>query len=130
MLAAGRSSVPRSSSGPSDVLVCFSHLRWNFVFQRPQHLLIRAANDYRVFFFEEPRYAGDGTIRLERTATPEGVTVVTPVLPERMRPTDVTRAQRRLLVQLLAELEPERLILWYYTPMALAFSRHLVGDAC
>jgi hypothetical protein len=46
--------VPGSAS--SDVLLCFSHLRWNFVLQRPQHLLTRAAKDYRVFFFEEPRY--------------------------------------------------------------------------
>ena len=29
-------------------LVCFSHLRWNFVRQRPQHLLSRAARDYDV----------------------------------------------------------------------------------
>jgi len=113
----------------SDVLLCFSHLRWNFVLQRPQHLLTRAAKDYRVFFFEEPRYGGR-VIRLVRTKTPQGVTVLTPELPEGMRPTDVTRAQRRLVVQLLAELQPQRLVLWYYTPMALTFSRHLVGDAC
>jgi glycosyltransferase involved in cell wall biosynthesis len=35
-----------------------------------------------------------------------------------------------MVAALLAELEPERLILWYYTPMALSFSRHLAGDAC
>ena len=28
-------------------LVCFSHLRWNFVFQRPQHLMSRFAEDRR-----------------------------------------------------------------------------------
>src|SRR6185295_15037162 len=106
------------------------HLRWNFVLQRPQHLLTRAVKNYRVFFFEEPRFAGDRTIRLERTLTADGVIVVTPLLPEGMRPTEITRAQRRLVVQLLAELQPERLILWYYTPMALTFTRHLVGDAC
>src|SRR5438552_591212 len=130
MLPSGRSSVSPSSPRASDVLLCFSHLRWDFVFQRPQQLLTRAAKQYRVFFFEEPRYVGDGAIHLERTQTPDGVMVVTPVLPEGMRPTEVTRAQRRLMVQLLAELEPERLVLWYYTPMALTFSRHLVGDAC
>lgn len=36
-------------------LLCFSHLSWNFVYQRPQHLLSRFANTYRVFYFEEPR---------------------------------------------------------------------------
>src|SRR5688572_9091379 len=35
-------------------LVCFSHLRWNFVYQRPQHLMSRFVRDYRVFFVEEP----------------------------------------------------------------------------
>jgi hypothetical protein len=35
-------------------LVCLSHLRWDFVFQRPQHLLTRCAGQRRVFFFEEP----------------------------------------------------------------------------
>jgi hypothetical protein len=39
---------------PPRMLVCFSHLRWDFVYQRPQHLLSRAARTYRVVYFEEP----------------------------------------------------------------------------
>src|SRR5207253_5282368 len=35
-------------------LICFSHLRWNFVFQRPQHLMCRFARDMRVTYWEEP----------------------------------------------------------------------------
>src|SRR5678815_135389 len=35
-------------------LVCFSHLRWNFVFQRPQHLMSRFARDMAVIYWEEP----------------------------------------------------------------------------
>ena len=35
-------------------LVVFSHLRWNFVYQRPQHLLSRLARRWRVVFVEEP----------------------------------------------------------------------------
>ena len=38
---------------PED-LVCLSHLRWGFVYQRPQHLLSRFAKQQRVFFIEEP----------------------------------------------------------------------------
>ncbi len=117
------------TSGPS-VLLCFSHLRWNFVYQRPQHLLGRAGKSYRTFFFEEPVFETGVTARLDRRVSAEGVTVCVPVLPHGMRPTDVTRAQRRMVVSLLAELQPHRLVLWYYTPMALTFSRHLVGDAC
>src|ERR1041385_21634 len=40
-------------SAPPD-LICFSHLRWDFVYQRPQHLLSRFATDRRVFYVEEP----------------------------------------------------------------------------
>src|SRR3569832_1944425 len=35
-------------------LLCFSHLRWNFVFQRPQHLISRFAREMNVIFWEEP----------------------------------------------------------------------------
>ena len=35
-------------------LICFSHLRWNFVFQRPQHLMSRFAREMDVIFWEEP----------------------------------------------------------------------------
>src|SRR5687767_14068664 len=35
-------------------LIVFSHLRWNFVWQRPQHLLTRMADSRRVCFIEEP----------------------------------------------------------------------------
>ncbi|MDP9094980.1 MAG: glycosyltransferase family 1 protein, partial [Pseudomonadota bacterium] len=35
-------------------LVCFSHLRWDFVYQRPQHLMTRLSRLWRVLFWEEP----------------------------------------------------------------------------
>ena len=47
----GRLSSTRSTRPD---LVCFSHLRWNFVFQRPQHLMVRFARNRRVYFVEEP----------------------------------------------------------------------------
>lgn len=62
-------------------LLCLSHLRWNFVFQRPQHLLSRFARERRVFFYEEPLY-GPGLPRLEVTQSPEGAWVAVPHLPE------------------------------------------------
>lgn len=31
-----------------DTLIVFSHLRWHFVYQRPQHLLTRLARTRRV----------------------------------------------------------------------------------
>jgi UDP-galactopyranose mutase len=38
-------------------VVMFSHLRWWFVWQRPQQIATRFARDSRVFFVEEPRVA-------------------------------------------------------------------------
>lgn len=106
-------------------LVCFSHLRWNFVFQRPQHLLSRFAADRRVFFVEEPVFGNDVTVRLEVTNPQEGVHVVVPHLPSGMLADEVTLAQRALLDDLFSEFGISDYVLWYYTPLALEFSRHL-----
>src|SRR5215203_4978064 len=65
-------------------LVCFSHLRWDFVFQRPQHLLTRCAKNRRVFFVEEPIF-GNGSMRLEMREADGGVHVVVPHLPDGLR---------------------------------------------
>ncbi len=40
-----------------DTLFVFSHLRWDFVYQRPQQLMSRLAQHYRIFFIEEPLFA-------------------------------------------------------------------------
>src|SRR5688572_23969512 len=51
-------------------IVVFSHLRWDFVFQRPQHLLSRLARKRRVIFIEEPQRV-DSTEAHWRRSTPE-----------------------------------------------------------
>ena len=43
-----------------DTLICFSHLRWKFVFQRPQHLMTRFAASKQVIVWEEPTAAETG----------------------------------------------------------------------
>jgi glycosyltransferase involved in cell wall biosynthesis len=105
-------------------LLCLSHLRWNFVFQRPQHLMTRFARGRRVFFVEEP-VAADGPEHLVVTRSPEGVLVATPHLPAGQTAAEAIAAQRALLDAMLAEHGIRRYALWYYTPMALAFTRHL-----
>src|ERR687884_1594671 len=67
-----------SSDAPD--LVCLSHLRWDFVYQRPQHLLSRFARSRRVFFVEEPIF-DNGPMRLDVTERRCGVRVVVPHLP-------------------------------------------------
>ena len=106
-----------------------SHLRWDFVFQRPQHLLLRAARTHRVLFFEEPVFSSsdEGTPRLDLRPTPHGVTVATPVLPHGMDEVAVDAAQRALLDDLLRSPDGADgvAVAWYYTPMALGFSGHI-----
>ncbi|HEX8474727.1 MAG TPA: glycosyltransferase family 1 protein [Pyrinomonadaceae bacterium] len=106
-------------------LVCLSHLRWNFVYQRPQHLLGRCAKERRVFFVEEP-ILGEGPLRLDVTQSEEGVYVVVPHLPEGLlSDVAVEAVQQALIDRLFAEHNIREHILWYYTPMALGFTRHL-----
>src|SRR5690606_21016209 len=126
----GRSVAPvppaRVRGRATRTLLCFSHLRWNFVFQRPQHLMTRFARDYRVIFWEEPISAplAQGA-SLERKVDEEsGVTVVTPLIPDEIQGQAREEALRALLDACLAR-EKGELVRWYYTPMMLNFSRHL-----
>jgi UDP-galactopyranose mutase len=113
------------------VLVCLAHLRWNFVYQRPQHLMSRAALGQSVLFFEEPLYCdGDAPARLEVTRQPCGVIVAVPILQRGLSPEAQSTAQRQLLDELLGEYPSGNLTLWYYTPMALRFSDHLRASLC
>jgi len=114
----------------SPTLICFSHLRWNFVFQRPQHLMSRFARTRRVVYWEEPELAsGEYEPSLGvRTCAETGVIVVTPSLPESLAPADRNGVLRCLLDGFLAG-ERGPFIRWYYTPMMLPISRQ-VEAAC
>jgi UDP-galactopyranose mutase len=111
-------------------LICFSHLRWNFVFQRPQHLMSRFAEARRVIFWEEPEAA---LPEMEpalgvRTCAETGVIVVTPSLPETLSESEREQTLKSLLDTYLAG-QKGPFIRWYYTPMMLPFSRG-VEAAC
>jgi glycosyltransferase involved in cell wall biosynthesis len=109
--------------------VCFSHLRWDFVYQRPQHLLSRASRFYRVLFIEEPIFETDGEPHLSVSDTPQGVIVVVPVLPHGLDEDETAEHVRHLISAFLQNTSPDQRVLWYYTPMAVAFSRELGADA-
>ena len=117
--------VPGESVQPD--LLCFSHLRWHFVTQRPQHLLSRAARDRRVFFWEEPVIDdASAAAWLEIVDVTENLQV----LRVHLRPTDNASAtQRNLLDSFLKQRGVTNFVRWYYTPMALAFSAHLDAQA-
>jgi UDP-galactopyranose mutase len=111
-------------------LICFSHLRWNFVFQRPQHLMSRFAQERRVIVWEEPEaaLAGCEPALGVRTCAETGVVVVTPSLPEGMAEAEQEAVLKSLLDGFLAG-EKAPFVRWYYTPMMLPFSRHIDAAA-
>ncbi|HZT95861.1 MAG TPA: glycosyltransferase [Chloroflexota bacterium] len=104
-------------------IVCFSHLRWDFVYQRPQHLLSRFSRHHRVYFVEEAEYS-DGTPRLDVRKRGK-VNVLVPVLPQSMRGTQQPAIVSWLLQEHLLAESVSTYILWFYTPMALPFARTL-----
>jgi UDP-galactopyranose mutase len=113
-------------SGPAN-LVCFSHLRWNFVFQRPQHLMSRFAREMNVIYWEEPIEVGPNEtayLQVREAEDAANVRIVVPHLPQGMPDDAREAALKRLLDAHLASLHGP-LIAWYYTPMMLPFSRHL-----
>ena len=107
-----------------DVL-CLSHLRWGFVYQRPNHLMTRCARDHRVFFVEEPIHQKTATPHLTFEEVAPNLEVVVPRLPHGLSPHESERLQRELLDRLVRDAEVRNPLLWLYTPMALGFARHL-----
>jgi glycosyltransferase involved in cell wall biosynthesis len=109
-------------------LFCFSHLRWSFVWQRPQHLLSRAAQVYDVFFFEEPLLKPCASPHLEISVVAPHLTVLVPVLPDAARGVEALALQKRLVEDCVTTLWAQKRVFWYYTPMALAFTQELSRD--
>jgi len=114
-----------SQSPALPILLCFCHLRWNFVYQRPQHLMSQWGAASAVHLFEEPLFADTDEATLSVSEGSTGVQVLTPILPHGLDDQQVVDAQRRLLDGYLSRLNAHKYICWYYTPMALRFSSHL-----
>ena len=106
-------------------LICFSHLRWNFVYQRPQHLLARFAKHQRVFFIEEPIFDAESDFYSINKSGENTLWVITPHIQKDLSPEQVAQRQKVLLSFLLDDMQIREYICWYYTPMALSFSDHL-----
>jgi UDP-galactopyranose mutase len=107
-------------------LVCFSHLRWDYVFQRPQHLMGRFARYRRVFFWEEPVFETIDTPNLEVSHRPGNVTVAVPHLPWGTSPEEAAPMQRRMLGRLFRNFSIASPTFWYYSPMAIPITRDLL----
>src|SRR5215472_9355783 len=102
-------------------LITFSHLRWNFVYQRPQHLLSRIARTRHVWFIEEPVFDGDSPPHWEQVNAGSNVTVLRPHTPAKT--TGFSKEQipylRVLMGEFLLEKRIQRYDVWFYTPLAV-----------
>jgi glycosyltransferase involved in cell wall biosynthesis len=107
-------------------LVVFSHLRWNFVYQRPQHLLSRLAQRWRVIFVEEPMLKA-GQNELERFEPARNVQVWRPHVTGDAPGfhDDHLPALQRMLADAMAEERVTDYWVWFYTPMALPLATDL-----
>lgn len=108
---------------PENLLV-FSHLRWDFVFQRPQHLLTRFSIEFNVYFLEEPIYdikeSDDSYLSISKRS--DKLWVLVPHLPQGVDKKQSLKLQKDILKTFLTNKSLSDFIFWYYTPMALEFS--------
>ncbi|OWP64806.1 glycosyl transferase [Hymenobacter amundsenii] len=127
-----RTAHAANSSNPSaayqlPAVVCFAHLHWDFVWQRPQHLMSRFAQQGPVFYVEDAFYHDNDQVapHLEIKERPHGLKVVVAHLPENLRhdAPAADEAQQQLLQQLFQDQDIIKYLFWYYTPMALGKSR-------
>ncbi|MGO4707022.1 glycosyltransferase [Microvirga sp. 2MCAF38] len=118
------------ASSQKPLLVCYSHLRWDFVWQRPQHLMTRAAKNYDVLVIEEPILEVGATPHMRVSQRGHNLAVAVPILPEGLSPTDVLLHQHNLVEDLIDNEDDRARVFWYYTPMAIAFTRGLECDLC
>lgn len=99
-------------------IVCFCHLRWNFVYQRPQHLLSRFAKQSRVFIIEEPVFT-DSDAYLQVSNNEENLWILVPHLKHGTGAADSLRLQQDFIGNFLKNFSVNKYIAWFYTPMML-----------
>jgi UDP-galactopyranose mutase len=111
-------------------LICFSHLRWDFVFQRPQHLLTRFSKEFNVYFFEEPIADVSPTEQsyLAISKRDDKFSVLVPHVHANLSKKEVVQLQKEMLGMFLKDKKLSDFIFWYYTPMALEFSSAYYPD--
>ena len=107
-------------------LICFSHIRWNFVYQRPQHLLNRYALNNRVFIVEEPVFESDSDFfEINKSNETANLWIVVLHVSKNTLPEKINHTLKALLDSCMYSNNIQKYILWYYSPMALPYSDHL-----
>ncbi len=106
------------------VILVFSHLRWGFVCQRPQHLLSRLAAQWKIFYVEEPVQC-EGPAWLEERPGCPGLTLLVPHIPSTTCgfADEQLAGIQRLLDTWLRDEAVTVDVTWLYTPMALPLAQ-------
>jgi UDP-galactopyranose mutase len=115
---------PHATVPEAATLLCFSHLRWDFVYQRPQHLMTRFASRSRVYYIEEPIFGAESP-RLDLSRREGSLTVVVPRLPHDLPEPARNAALERLIDDMIARESIASFVAWYCTPMAVRWTRQL-----
>lgn len=109
-------------------LLCLSHLRWNFVYQRPQHLMTRFAAKYNVLYIEESIYTDEVRSYLSIHKTKERVSILVPHIPANIGKEQEKVILLDLVKDFLLNNNYHISIKWYQTPMMLGWSKFLISD--
>lgn len=100
-------------------IICFSHIRWNLLYQHSQHLFSSFADSHPVYFLEEPiPHEGDDHYSIKLTE--ENIHVITHHLNNNAD--DHFKRQNGLLDNFLQQHSISDYIFWYYSPMMYSFS--------
>lgn len=109
----------------SSPLICFSHLRWDHVRQRPQHLMERFASAGPVFFFEEPIPTDHHLAYYEiHRFSGTSVRAIRPRIPDTWGEEETQAALASHLDDVI-KLAGGKPVLWFYTPAMYDFAKHV-----
>ncbi len=112
-----------ASNAAAPILV-HCHLRWDFVWQRPQQIFSRLSRNHAILFLEDP-IDGGGSPRLEITTPQTNIVRVVPVLPgfasnlsvDEQSLATLALLKRALLEHPLLKGVFQNPIQWFYSPM-------------
>ena len=122
-------STPNHSTKFPEHMFIFSHLRWDFVYQRPQHLATRIAENSIVYYIEEPVFDAAEEIYYE-TRLRNNIRVMVPHLKPGFDHNVTIAGLTTLLSGLIKTVDLGHTAFWYYTPMALEFSENYDPAIC
>lgn len=111
-----------------DTILCFSPIKWEGVFQRPQHLMSHAAKKWRVFYIEDPIFDNDTNTpdyALKKLEEYEELFIISPKLPKELTKAEANYAMQQLLARLCFEHKIENFGIWYYTLAGIYYASEL-----